>query len=82
MKEYEFWRERETGEIWAIELGDGAVVGCCGPFDHSELEERFLAAFDYDCGRASWIEEHRGAFDLYDPVRGESLERLEARHDA
>lgn len=46
MKTYEFWRERRTGEVWAIELLEGAVVGCCGPLDHSELDEKFLEAFD------------------------------------
>ena len=51
MKTYEFWRERRTGEVWAIELLEGAVVGCCAPLDHSELDEKFLEAFDYssDC---------------------------------
>jgi hypothetical protein len=69
MKTYEFWRERRTGEVWAIELLEGAVVGCCGPLDYSELDEKFLEAFDYSADRAAWIEAHRGAFDLYDLMR-------------
>lgn len=70
MKMYEFWRERRTGEVWAMKLFEGVVVGCCGPLDHSELDEKFLEAFDYSPDRSAWIEEHRDAFDLYDLVRG------------
>lgn len=66
MKTHEFWRERATGEIWAVELVDGAVVGRCGPLDHSELDEGFLATFDYARDQAAWTEEHRDAFDLYE----------------
>ena len=66
MKEHEFWRERATGQVWAIELRDGAVGGCCGPLDRSELEEQFLRSFDYSPARAAWIEEHREEFDLCD----------------
>lgn len=66
MKTYEFWRERGTGQVWAIELLEGVVVGACGPLDHSELCEEFLKAFDYAAERSAWIEAHRDAFDLYD----------------
>jgi hypothetical protein len=56
------------------DLGDraprGIVVGSYGPLDHSELDEKFLEAFDYSPGRSAFIEAHRDAFDLYDPVRG------------
>ncbi len=69
MKTYEFWREHETGEIWAIELLEGVVVACCGPLDHSETEEQFLATFDYAPDRAAWVEKHRDAFDLYSFTR-------------
>ena len=68
MKTYEFWRERGTGEIWAVELLDGVVVGCCGPLTRSEVEERFLRTFDYSPARAAWVEAHRDAFDLHDVV--------------
>lgn len=66
MKTCEFWRERATRETWAIELLDGIVFGCCGPLDHSEVEEQFLESFDYSPLRAAWVEGHRDAFDLYD----------------
>jgi len=66
MKTYEFWRERGTGEVWAVELREGVVVGCCGPLDHSEVDEAFFETFDYSSDRAAWVEAHREAFDLYD----------------
>lgn len=53
MKSYEFWRERATGEVWAIELVEGVVGGCCGPLDQSEIEEQFLKTFDYSPRRAA-----------------------------
>ena len=65
MKTYEFWRERETGEIWAIELLEGVVTGLCGPLHHSQLEEGFLSSFDYGSDRAAWVEANRDAFDLH-----------------
>lgn len=68
MKTYEFWREPETGKVWAIELLEGAVVGCCGPLDRSEIEERFLPTFDYSPERAGWTEAHRDTFDLHDLI--------------
>lgn len=65
MKTYEFWRERGTGEIWAVELREGVVAGCCGPLGHSEVDETFVEAFDYSSDRAAWVEAHRDAFDLH-----------------
>jgi hypothetical protein len=70
MKTYEYWRERDTGEVWAVKLLDGVVTGCCGPLDPSELEEQFLRTFDYSAERAAWTEAHRDAFDLYALVHG------------
>lgn len=65
MKTFEFWRERSTGEVWAVELLEGVVVACCGPLGHDDLEERFLPGLDYAPDRAGWVEAHRDAFDLY-----------------
>ena len=65
MKEHEFWRERATGRVYAVELVDGLVSGCCGPLDASEVEDEFLPTFDYDPGRAAWLEGHREAFQLH-----------------
>jgi len=65
LKTYEYWRERATGHVWAIELVDGVVVGCCGPLDRDELEERFLPTLDYSGELAAWAESTREDFEPY-----------------
>jgi hypothetical protein len=69
MKTYEFWRELETGEVWAVELVDGLVARCSGPLHHGELDRQFLEGLDYAATRAAWVEAHREAFELYEPER-------------
>jgi CBS domain-containing protein len=65
MKDREFWQNRENGRLYAVELEDGMVTGTCGPLTASEIEERFLTAFDYSVQDADWLEQHRDQFDLY-----------------
>ena len=69
VKEYEFWRERVTGDIWAVELVEGKVVAVAGPLHHDDVDEDFLPGFDYAPERADWVEAHRDAFDLYSFMR-------------
>ena len=70
MKEHEFWRDRGDGHVYAVELVDGVVSGTCGPLDAGEVDDRFLATFDYASERAGWLEEHREGFDLHAAVPG------------
>jgi hypothetical protein len=63
--EYEFWRKRTTGQVYAVALEDGVVRGVCGPLDPEELDERFLPAFDYVPERAARVEAGREEFALY-----------------
>ena len=70
MKEHEFWRDRSGGHVYAVELVDGVVAGTCGPLDPGDVDERFLATFDYAPDSGAWIEHHRDLFDLYDTVPG------------
>ena len=65
MKEHEFWREPTGGHVYAVELEDGIVSGSCGPLETTDIDERFLATFDYSPDQAAWLEEHRAEFDLY-----------------
>jgi nicotinamidase-related amidase len=66
---YEFWRERRSGEILAIELTDGRVTGCSPPLDAEELEANLVRALvDHEAARAESVERTREAFELYDPV--------------
>lgn len=64
MTAYELWRERETGEVWAVRLVDGVVVGCCGPLPARERVPAFLGGLDYTSDRARWVDVHRDAFEL------------------
>jgi hypothetical protein len=68
MKTFEFWRERETGEVWAVELLDGVVVAHCGPLHHSEVDAQFLETFDYRVSGSDEIEAERDRFDLVEPA--------------
>ncbi len=65
MKTFEFWRDRESGLIFAIALEDGVVAGSCGPVVYEEVDDELLERFAYGAGRAPWIEAHRDQFDLY-----------------
>jgi CBS domain-containing protein len=65
MKEQEFWRDRASGRLYAVELHDGVVTGSAGPLSASELEPGFLATFDYSSDGVAWLEERREDFDLY-----------------
>jgi len=65
MKEREFWQNRTSGRLYAVELEDGVVTGTCGPLTASEIEERFLTAFDYSLRDTDWLEQHRDQFDFY-----------------
>jgi hypothetical protein len=81
MKEREFWRDRATGRVYAIELEDGVVTGSCGPLAASEIEERFLTSFDYSASDASRLEANRERFDLYSDGVPTSWTRASRRHE-
>jgi len=68
MKTYELWRERASGEVWAVRLVEGTVVGCCGPLATHDRNVSYLGGLDYAPDRADWIERHRDAFDLAQPT--------------
>ena len=64
MRSYEFWRETETEEVWAVELQDGIVVGCAGPLHWSEINPAFLhEGYDYRTAEATALEARREEFE-------------------
>jgi hypothetical protein len=66
---HEFWRETETGEVWAVELEDGVVRRCCGPLHWSEITLAWLkAGYDYRAEGARELELRRGDFEPLDEV--------------
>lgn len=66
--EHEFWMERSTQAVWAIELHDGLVTACYGPLLPEDVDEDLLGTFDYSPGGAAWIEMHRERFGTIKPV--------------
>lgn len=65
---HEFWRDTTTGHLWAVELQDGVIAGCCGPLDWSEIDDRFLDSFDYTPSLVAWMEASREQFELHASV--------------
>ena len=63
MTTHEFWREFETGEVWAVELEGGIVGRCCGPLHWSEINLAFLKdGYEYRSAGAAELEARRRAF--------------------
>jgi hypothetical protein len=62
--EHEFWIERSTQAVWAVELHDDVVEACYGPLLPEDVEEDLLEAFDYSSGGAAWIELNRERFGI------------------
>lgn len=76
---HEFWRDRASGRLYAVEFEAGVVSGCCGPLTVSEAEEQFLPTFDYSSERAGWFEEHREGYDLYRRPEIHPIERPDSK---
>lgn len=68
MTSHEFWRDTRTGEVWAVRLLDGVVVGCCGPLHHDDVDPDFLEDLDYAAEGAASIEAQREEFALLAPA--------------
>jgi hypothetical protein len=64
MVTHEFWRDMRTGEVLAVRLRDGVVVGCCGPLHHDDIDRDFLDDYDYLEAGAGRIEAERESFTL------------------
>ena len=61
---YEFWRERESGRVWAVELRDGIVRGACGPLRLDQISRDYLRGYAYADELGREIEGRRAEFDL------------------
>ncbi len=69
MTRYEFWRECETGELWAVRLDDGGPVGARGPLHWSEVSPMHMGMYDYASEEASVLAAREDEFERLD--RGE-----------
>jgi hypothetical protein len=68
MVTYEFWRHSGTGEVFAVQLLDGVVVGCSGPLHHDDIDPAFLEDLDYAEEGAAAIEATREEYALLEAV--------------
>ena len=66
--EREFWIERSTQAVWAIELHDDIVTACHGPLLPEDVDDDLLETFDYSSGGAAWIERNRERFGTIKPA--------------
>jgi len=67
MTTYEFWREIASGDVWAVELKDGVVVGSRGPLHWSEIHPSFLeSGYEYDADEARLVDARRAEFEPLD----------------
>ena len=67
MTTHEFWRETETGEVWAVELEGDVVSRSCGPLHWSGINPTFLReGYDYRPEDAAELEARRGDFEPLD----------------
>jgi hypothetical protein len=66
MRTHEFWRERRTGHIWAVELEDGIVAACAGPLHPGDIDPEYLDGYDYSRAEAARLGAAREEFDLLD----------------
>ena len=67
MTTHEFWREVETGEVWAVELEGGVVGRACGPLHWSQIATALLErGYDYRPDDAAEVEARRGEFEPLD----------------
>lgn len=66
MIEYNFWRHRNSGEVYAIRTDNGKVIGCCGPLAYDEVNASDLPYYYYDDNPedAEWAQEHEAHFAL------------------
>lgn len=66
MRTHELWRDGDTGEIWAVQLLDGVVVGGAGPLHPGSVSRDLLEQYGYDRREGARIEAARSRFDLLD----------------
>ena len=51
-----FYRHRDTGEIYAVEIQwNGEVVGSCGPLPENDLKD--LNRYEYTSDKNEWLQE-------------------------
>ena len=67
MRTFELWRDRRSGEVWAVRLVEGVVEGCSGPLRPRDRDPRYLDGLDYSVQHADRFERERAEFEVAEP---------------
>jgi hypothetical protein len=62
----QFIRHNPTGQIWAVEILDGAVLGVVGPLGRIDVDPILLDHLGLDMREIPWITSHAGEFTQMD----------------
>ena len=60
---HEFWRDRESGELWAVELEGEGVLGAYGPLHWSEISPLYARLYPYSATTGREVAERRDALE-------------------
>jgi hypothetical protein len=66
MPTYEFWREIDSSEVWAVQLEDDAVTGAHGPLHWSEIIVTYLPHYEYTDEEAAEVRGRTEEFERLD----------------
>ena len=61
MNEHQFWGYK-NGDVYAVEIKDGNVVGACGPLYYGELLLADPSEFDCNSEDGEWVNENADDF--------------------
>jgi hypothetical protein len=61
-RQHEYWRHSPSGEVWAVEIHDGQLAGCCGPIDADGIDPQLLPNLPYDRRDVAWLQTHAVEF--------------------
>jgi hypothetical protein len=63
--EYEYWQHRATGDVWAVKLRDGKVIGAA-EIGRADVHEEILPYLSYRPTDASQLDKQRDDFRKID----------------
>jgi hypothetical protein len=66
---YEYWQHRATGDVWAVKLRDGEVLGAA-EIGRQDVHEELLPYLSYRPTDASQLDKERDDFKRIDGRKG------------
>ena len=59
---HQYWRHTPTGQMWAVRIVDGELVGACGPLDPKEVPPKVLPYLPFHFRDVLWIRDNHRDF--------------------